>query len=109
MRMEEIERVINASNLDANEKAEKVNRHEVAECIFQLNKAIAFDKTEDIAPTSRFVVVDEFEIACGGIVREALEDKFSWVRDKVIIRNYKWEKSVIADEKEQKSITRNQL
>ena len=98
MRLEAIEKLINASNLDASDEAEQVNRHEVAECVIQLNKAIAFDQTEDIAPTSRFVIVDEYEIAGGGIVRGVLEDKFSWVRDKVMLRNYKWEKSVIAGE-----------
>jgi bifunctional enzyme CysN/CysC len=53
---------------------------------------------EDNASTSRFVIVDEYEIAGGGIIREVLEDKYSWVRNKVILRNYKWEKSIISPE-----------
>ena len=53
---------------------------------------------EDNATTSRFVIVDEYEIAGGGIIREVLEDKYSAIRDKVMLRNYKWEKSIIANE-----------
>jgi bifunctional enzyme CysN/CysC len=45
--------------------------------------------------TGRFVIVDRYEICGGGIVREALEDKQAWVRDKVLVRDYKWEKSII--------------
>jgi bifunctional enzyme CysN/CysC len=59
---------------------------------------LAFDKTEEIAITSRFVIVDEFEIAGGGIIKVVLEDKFSTIRDSVIVRNYKWEKSIISYE-----------
>lgn len=98
IKLEEILRIINASSLDTKERKDSVERHDVAECIIHLNKAIAFDKLEDNAITSRFVIVDEFEIAGGGIIREVLEDKYSWVRDKVILRNYKWEKSKIAPE-----------
>ena len=97
-KLESIQRVINASNLDAEETKERIDRHEVAECVFQLNRAIAFDKMEDSASTSRFVIVDEYEISGGGIIRNVLEDKHAWVRDKVILRNYKWEKSIIANE-----------
>ncbi|SKA11394.1 adenylyl-sulfate kinase, partial [Selenihalanaerobacter shriftii] len=70
----------------------------VAECILKLDKAIAFDLTSEIAETSRFVIVDEHEIAGGGIVQAALEDEQSWVREKVMLRNYKWEKSHITND-----------
>jgi bifunctional enzyme CysN/CysC len=98
VKLDEINRVINASNLDTNEQQEFIGRHEVAECTLQLSKALAFDKTEEIAITSRFVIVDEFEIAGGGIIKVVLEDKFSTIRDSVIVRNYKWEKSIISYE-----------
>ena len=94
-----IHKVLNASNLAANEKQNFVGRHEVAEVTLQLNKAIAFDKAENGLSTSRFVIVDEYEISGGGIITEKVEDKFSAIRDSVIIRNYKWEKSIIAPER----------
>lgn len=97
-KLDEIQRVINASNLDSSEDKKYVGRNEVAECTLKLEKAIAFDLSTDIDKTSRFVIVDDFEIAGGGIILEVLEDKFSQIRDNVIIRNYKWEKSIISPE-----------
>lgn len=96
-RLEEITRVINASDLSASDHSEMVKRHEVAECILTLNKAVAFDTNEQNPVTSRFVLIDDYEISGGGIIAESLPDKLSWVRDKVILRNYKWEKSIISD------------
>jgi bifunctional enzyme CysN/CysC len=98
VKIEEIVRVINASNLDADEKQEQINRHEVAECVFKLKKPIAFDKASDIANTSRFVIVDEYEITGGGIIKDGIEDMQSDIRDKVFRRNFKWEKSFISHE-----------
>ena len=55
--------------------------------MLKLGKALAFDLASDLAATSRFVIVDEYEIRGGGIVREALPDRQGWVRDKVLLRN----------------------
>jgi bifunctional enzyme CysN/CysC len=98
-RVEEIARVLDASNLAASDQKGRVDRHDVAECVLKLNKALAFDVAADVAPTSRFVLVDDFEIRGGGIVREALPDTQAWVRDRVFLRNYKWESSNIPFER----------
>ena len=96
--IEEINNVIDASNLKY-EKKDRIERHEVGECILKLNNAIAFDLVNEIIETSRFVLVDNYEISGGGIIIESLEDKQSWVREKVLLRNYKWELSEITNEK----------
>lgn len=98
MRLEQIHRVIDASNLSALTDPDRINRHDVADCTLKLKRDIAFDGAEDITATSRFVVVDGYEIRGGGIIREALEDQQAWVREKVLLRNYKWEPSIIAPE-----------
>ena len=95
MKVEEVHRVLDASSLEAAERKPRVDRHEVAECTLKLGRALAFDLADDIAATSRFVVVDDYEIRGGGIVREALPDTLSGVRDKVLLRNFKWEPSNI--------------
>ncbi len=95
VQIEEINRIIDASDLDVNIKKDKVERHDVAECILKLKNNIAFDIADDIAPMSRFVIVDNYEIRGGGIIRESLKDKQSWARDKVVIRNTKWIQSDI--------------
>ncbi|MCX5900417.1 MAG: GTP-binding protein [Proteobacteria bacterium] len=97
-RLEEITRIIDASDLNTVSKSQ-IERHDVAECILKLNRAIAFDPTSDIAGTGRFVIVDNYEIRGGGIIAEGLEDKQSRLRSTVLLRNYKWEKSIIAPEK----------
>jgi len=94
-RIEEVLRVMDASTLDASTNRQSVQRHDVAECVLKLDRAIACDLAENIPATSRFVVVDDFEIRGGGIGREALADRQSAVRDRVLLRNYKWEPSII--------------
>ena len=95
MKVEEITKVINASNLGYNEKQEEIKRHDVAECIIKLNKAIVFDQQENIPSTNRFVIVDDYEITGGGIIAEALDDEQNWIREKVYLRDRKWEKGKI--------------
>jgi bifunctional enzyme CysN/CysC len=99
MRLEEILRVMDASTLGPTEQAAAVQRHDVAECVLKLDRAIACDLAEDVASTSRFVIVDDYEIRGGGIVREALSDRQASVRDRVMLRNYKWEPSIIQAER----------
>jgi bifunctional enzyme CysN/CysC len=98
-RLEELHRVIDASNLNASETKDRIDRHDVAECTLKLNRAVAFDTTDELAATSRFVIVDDYEIRGGGIVREALPDRQSDIREKVMLRNFKWEPSIIAPER----------
>jgi bifunctional enzyme CysN/CysC len=98
-RVEEVLRVLDASTLGTAEQRVAIQRHEVAECILKLDRAIACDLAEDVPATSRFVIVDDFEIRGGGIVREALPDRQAGVRDRVLLRNYKWEPSIIQPER----------
>jgi bifunctional enzyme CysN/CysC len=97
-RIEEVLRVMDASTLDTAEQRTSVQRHDVAECVLKLDRAIACDLATDVPSTSRFVIVDDFEIRGGGIVREALPDRQATVRDRVLLRNYKWEPSIIQPE-----------
>jgi len=98
-RLEDVHRVIDASNLNSSDTKDRIDRHDVAECVLKLNRAVAFDQADEIAATSRFVIVDDYEIRGGGIVREALSDRQAAVRDRVMLRNYKWEPSIIQPER----------
>jgi bifunctional enzyme CysN/CysC len=97
-RVEEVLRVMDASTLGTAEQRNAIQRHDVAECVLRLDRAIACDLAEDVAATSRFVIVDDYEIRGGGIVREAMTDRQTSVRDRVLLRNYKWEPSIIQPE-----------
>lgn len=98
VRLESIVRVLDASTLAPAAQQGRIERHDVAECVLQLGRAIAFDLADELAATSRFVIVDDYEIRGGGIVREALPDRRSWVREKVLLRNSKWERGAIIPE-----------
>jgi bifunctional enzyme CysN/CysC len=98
VRVEHVERVLDASTLESIESPESVGRNDVAECVLKLARPIAIDVATEIPETGRFVLVEDYEIRGGGIIREALLDRQSWVRDRVLLRNYKWEPSSISPE-----------
>lgn len=98
MRVERVEQVLDAATLGTADRAE-VARNEVADCVLALGRPVAFDVHADHATTGRFVVIDDYEIRGGGIVREALPDADDEARHKVLVRNLKWEHSLIAPER----------
>jgi len=81
-RIEQIHRVIDGSELSASETASAVGRNEVAECTLALKTPLAFDLIDECPPTGRFVIVDDYDIAGGGIVLEALPELASLSRVK---------------------------
>ncbi len=95
--LEKIGRVMNASNLSS-EKKDRVDRHEVAECVISLKNSVAFDYADAVPTTSRFVLIDGYEISGGGIITGIIKDEFSDVRHQVMIRNANWIKSSISRE-----------
>ena len=99
VRVESIDRVINASSLAVNETVSEVGRYEVAECTLCCTRAVACDRAEEVAGTGRFVIVDGDEISGGGTVREALPDRHNEMREQVLLREFKWEPSFIAPER----------
>ncbi|HXR07422.1 MAG TPA: adenylyl-sulfate kinase [Candidatus Acidoferrum sp.] len=67
--IESIERLIDSSTLETIERAEpQVGRNEVAELYLRTRRPVAFDVHSEIIATGRFVIVDGFEVAGGGIV-----------------------------------------
>jgi bifunctional enzyme CysN/CysC len=99
MQVEQIHQVIDASDLSSRGEKARVERNDVAECTLRLNQAIAFDLASDLATTGRFAIVDDHEIRGGGLVREGLPDAQASIREKVLIRNYRWEPSFIPTER----------
>ncbi|MFW5870611.1 MAG: adenylyl-sulfate kinase, partial [Candidatus Sumerlaeota bacterium] len=104
--IESIERVMDASDLSSGAKKQSIDRHDVAEVVLKTRRAVAFDLAEEISATSRFVIVHNFEIQGGGIVREALSDQQQWMREHVQMRNAKWQTSMIS--RDQRSEKYNQ-
>ena len=73
--IEHIERVIDAATLQPLERpgAPGVHRHEAAELTLRTRKPIAFDPRAEIAALGRFVIVDGFDLAGGGVI---LDDRY---------------------------------
>ena len=98
-RLQQVHRVIDASELATTDNKERVERHEVADCTLTLDRPLAFDLAENLAATGRFVIVDNFEISGGGIVRESVPDGQTSARDKVLRRNLKWAAGGVGEER----------
>jgi bifunctional enzyme CysN/CysC len=66
-----LERVIDASTLQTVVRPGTesfVGRHEAAEVILKTKKPVAFDAASEVAATGRFVIVDGFDVAGGGVI-----------------------------------------
>lgn len=66
--LESIEKIIDAANLSSREAADEIRLNDVAEVILHLKNEIAFDVFGDQRATGRFVIVDGYDVAGGGIV-----------------------------------------
>lgn len=69
--VEKIIRTVDASTLQRHENSRELNRNDVAEIIFKLKDKLAFDAFGTFQATGRFVLVDGFDVAGGGIVLSA--------------------------------------
>ncbi len=66
--------VLDASSLEKNTSPAKVIKHDIADCVIECEKPIAFDVDPSLPATGRFVIVDNYEISGGGIIQEAMSD-----------------------------------
>ena len=69
--VEKIIRTVDAATLLSCESSRELKRNDVGEIIFKLKEKIAFDEFETCAATGRFVLIDGYDVAGGGIVRSA--------------------------------------
>jgi bifunctional enzyme CysN/CysC len=97
VRLIEIVNVLDASDLSSERGKQQVEKHEVADCIFEATKPIVFDLSCEIVGTGRFVLVDNYEIAGGGIVTENAFASASGLQKHIREREAQWEHSAIPD------------
>lgn len=74
VQIEEIIEVLDTSDLSVTKK-DFIEKNEVAKCILRTEKPIAFDVASELMQTSRFVIVEDYEIVGGGMIEASLEDK----------------------------------
>src|SRR5450759_4226260 len=68
VKLVEVLNVLDASELSTVRNKQQIDRHDVAECVLETAKPVAFDVAGEIERTGRLVVVDNFEIAGAGII-----------------------------------------
>lgn len=92
--LNQIKKIIDASDL---KKADKkmVERHDVAQCVLECARPLAFDLAEAIEATGRFVIVDQYDIAGGGIISALVRDEQAELREQVQVREMKWDFSIV--------------
>lgn len=96
--IERIVRVLDASELGASITKKRVDRHDVADLVLRTRQPVAFDPSERIEATGRFVIVDGYDIAGGGIVRELVPDENQQLRLESRIRDIEWVRGDITAE-----------
>lgn len=72
--LEQILRVMDAATLDGSQK-EQIDLNDVAEVVISCKDTLAFDTFANCAVTGRFVLVDGYDVAGGGIIMAAEEPK----------------------------------
>ncbi len=90
-----VESVIDAGDLSSVKGKQQIDRHDVAECVLETAKPVAFDCVSDLERTSRFVIVDGYEIAGCGTVLEGLETGASLLSQQVDHRERSWQKGFV--------------
>jgi bifunctional enzyme CysN/CysC len=84
-------RIVDAVDLSLETHQEQVDRHDVAEVILETMKPVAFDLTGNIDSTSRFAIVDNYEISGAGIILENILSPDSMLRERTAVREIRWE------------------
>ena len=94
--LKDVLNVLDASELSTVSNKEQIDRHDVAECLIETVKPIAFDLVTKMEDTGRFVIVDDYEISGGGIVLENIENKNTILQDHIDQRESTWEKGNVS-------------
>jgi sulfate adenylyltransferase subunit 1 len=66
----EIIKVIDASSLDSSKSVDRIVQNDVAEVIINMKEPLVFDNFITSSATGRFVIVDGYDVAGGGIIVE---------------------------------------
>jgi bifunctional enzyme CysN/CysC len=91
----DITTVLDASELTTSSNREQIERHDVAECTLEALRPVACDRAADIPQTGRFVIIDNYEIAGGGVVLEPVEATNTLAKRHVEQRERAWDRTSI--------------
>jgi bifunctional enzyme CysN/CysC len=90
VQLHKINKVIDASQLDHRLDKSQVDRNDVADVILEVRQPVAFDLTADCEATGRFVLVDGYDVAGGGIITAGVADDQRDLRAEARVRDFNW-------------------
>jgi bifunctional enzyme CysN/CysC len=93
-----IHRIIDTMDLSQQQGSTAVNRNQVAELTLRTKTPVAFDLSSSFEATGRFVLVDDYDIAGGGIVTEMVRDDQEFLREEARRRDFAWVKGEVGIE-----------
>jgi bifunctional enzyme CysN/CysC len=93
-----IHRIIDTMDLAQQQGSSVVNKNQVAELTIRAKTPVAFDLSASFESTGRFVLVDEYDIAGGGIVTELVHDDQEFLREEARQRDFAWVKGKVGVE-----------
>ena len=85
-----IHRIIDTTDLGQPQAGDVVSKNQVAELTLRMKSPIAFDLSSSFEATGRFVLVDEYDIAGGGIITELVHDEQEGLRQEARQREFAW-------------------
>lgn len=93
-----IHRIIDTMDLAQQQGSMTVNKNQVAELTLRTKTPVAFDLSASFEATGRFVLVDEYDIAGGGIITELIHDDQEFLREEARRRDFAWVKGEVGVE-----------
>ena len=96
LKLVEVLSVLDAADFVSEHSKQQIDRHDVAECILESHRPVAFDQVDQVLYTGRFAIVDDYEIAGAGIILEHVDDTESTVAEHVQAREVAWEGGSVA-------------
>ena len=93
-----INKVIDASEAGSALDKKEVGRHDVADLVLETRQPIAFDAITEGEATGRFVIVDGYDIAGGGIITAAEKDEKEDLRAEAQLRDFNWIRGGVSQE-----------
>jgi bifunctional enzyme CysN/CysC len=97
VRIHKINKVIDASEAGSVLAKDHVGRHDVADLVLETRQSIAFDLTAECEATGRFVIVDEYDVAGGGIITGVVKDDLGDLRAEARTRDFNWVPGGVTD------------
>ena len=98
VKLAEICNTLDASDLTSSKCKQQIDCRDVGECILETSRPIAFDTTAASETTGRFVIVDNYEIAGGGVVVENLSSGETLLQKHIKDREHNWEAGLVRAE-----------